>query len=40
MKEIESGKIKLNMFQLTQLLSEGIITQEEYESKKKDLLEG
>lgn len=40
MKEIESGKIKLNMFQLTQLLSEGIITQEEYEAKKKDLLEG
>ena len=25
--------------ELTQLLSEGIITQEEYEAKKKDLLE-
>ena len=35
MKEIESGKIKLNMFQLTQLLSEGIITQKNMNPRKK-----
>ena len=40
-KMISITETTMNQLQeLTQLLSEGIITQEEYEAKKKDLLEG